>query len=443
MQRVTRASAVSEKPPLPDAEGDGGFFHPGDPATGTPATTPGAEWFNRVQEELVNVVTQLGGLALDGALDGQVASAISSAIFNAINGQNLGTAALRDVGVESGQVPEVLVETGELDPSIIPSSSTEILRKQILLNSLLDAMNEAADLRVIDAIADSYVDESLIDTGASSNYTHDAVNALISNGGAAALGTWDNTVNGAYNMSNYHTGVRFYMPGSGTVNSIRVYKGTVSNAGAHLVDLYNDNDGQPGSLLASADGGTGLGGGTGEKTATWSAPPIISEGYYWIVMPDNATGSPSESFHEVADDLSIVTCRIADSNPVTALDIATNAQGADIRIEIKIETSENMIVISSANEAALEPSTGYLMVLVEQIDAITYDTDLLLDLSKDGGVTWETLETSVINQSAQGYDVVYGSISFVTSGDQTMRYRLRSLNSKQLKVHGAIMDAEG
>ncbi|MCA3359218.1 MAG: hypothetical protein ING02_14575 [Roseomonas sp.] len=60
MQRVSRASAVASLP-SPPAGGTPGYFTGGNPGVGQPATVPGYEWFNAVQEELLAVILR-GGL---------------------------------------------------------------------------------------------------------------------------------------------------------------------------------------------------------------------------------------------------------------------------------------------------------------------------------------------------------------------------------------------
>lgn len=84
MERVTRSSALTELPARPDVEGAPGFFGPGDKTTGTPASVPGYEWFNMVQEELCNIVSELGTDELSGAAYNQVAQAILHAISQAV-----------------------------------------------------------------------------------------------------------------------------------------------------------------------------------------------------------------------------------------------------------------------------------------------------------------------------------------------------------------------
>jgi hypothetical protein len=65
MQRVNRSSAVPSMP-APPTGGLPGYFTGGNPGSGTPATTPGYEWFNAVQEELMALI-QRGGITASNA----------------------------------------------------------------------------------------------------------------------------------------------------------------------------------------------------------------------------------------------------------------------------------------------------------------------------------------------------------------------------------------
>ncbi len=59
MHRVDTSTTTGSLP-ASDAQGTPGFFTKGNPATSTPATVPGQDWFNMIQEELVHVVLQAG-----------------------------------------------------------------------------------------------------------------------------------------------------------------------------------------------------------------------------------------------------------------------------------------------------------------------------------------------------------------------------------------------
>jgi hypothetical protein len=75
MQRVTRSTAVAVQPAAPASPGPAGFFTPGNPGGGIPATIPGYEWFNAVQEELVGTIAR-GGLTPDAADQAQLRKAM-------------------------------------------------------------------------------------------------------------------------------------------------------------------------------------------------------------------------------------------------------------------------------------------------------------------------------------------------------------------------------
>lgn len=60
MQRVTRSTAVAVQPAPPASPGSPGFFTGGNPGGGIPATIPGYEWFNAVQEELLAPIARAG-----------------------------------------------------------------------------------------------------------------------------------------------------------------------------------------------------------------------------------------------------------------------------------------------------------------------------------------------------------------------------------------------
>lgn len=79
MQRVTRSTAVAVLPAPPSGAGAPGFFTGGNPGTGTPATVPGYEWFNMVQEELMSVVLA-AGLTPSAASFDQLLTAIQSLV---------------------------------------------------------------------------------------------------------------------------------------------------------------------------------------------------------------------------------------------------------------------------------------------------------------------------------------------------------------------------
>ena len=67
MQRVKRSTAIATLP-APPVGGTPGFFIGGNPGVGQPASVPGYEWFNGVQEELIGLILRGGLTASDADL---------------------------------------------------------------------------------------------------------------------------------------------------------------------------------------------------------------------------------------------------------------------------------------------------------------------------------------------------------------------------------------
>lgn len=65
MHRVDTSTAAAELP-AQDPVGTPGFFTKGSQATATPATVPGQDWFNAIQEELVAICTAAGVVLAKG-----------------------------------------------------------------------------------------------------------------------------------------------------------------------------------------------------------------------------------------------------------------------------------------------------------------------------------------------------------------------------------------
>jgi hypothetical protein len=75
MNRVDTSTAVLSLP-AQETPGDPGYFTKGNPGTGLPATVPGQDWFNAVQEELMAII-EGAGLTPDKADTDQVLEAIN------------------------------------------------------------------------------------------------------------------------------------------------------------------------------------------------------------------------------------------------------------------------------------------------------------------------------------------------------------------------------
>ncbi len=78
MQRVKRSTAVVALPSMPSG-GTPGYFSNPNPGGGVPATVPGYEWFNSVQEEICAVIAA-AGLTLNVNTTNQLLQALPAAL---------------------------------------------------------------------------------------------------------------------------------------------------------------------------------------------------------------------------------------------------------------------------------------------------------------------------------------------------------------------------
>lgn len=99
MHRIDHSTAAAAIP-APAAAGTPGYFTNGNPQTGTPATIPGADWANAVQEEICNVITGFG-LALSKTTHNQMYLAIQAAV-GGVGGGEVNTAS--NLGAGDAQV---------------------------------------------------------------------------------------------------------------------------------------------------------------------------------------------------------------------------------------------------------------------------------------------------------------------------------------------------
>ncbi|MDX9862132.1 MAG: discoidin domain-containing protein [Rhodospirillales bacterium] len=102
------------------------------PAVGQEGSAVPAAIIEHPAREIVNFILLMGLVP-----DGGDLTQLGQAVLAAIAAQNLGSSAYRDVGTAAGNVPEVLVATGKLDPAVIPAFSDTILDQLALTNARL------------------------------------------------------------------------------------------------------------------------------------------------------------------------------------------------------------------------------------------------------------------------------------------------------------------
>jgi hypothetical protein len=113
-------------------------------------------------------------------------------------------------------------------------------------------------------------------------------------------------------------------------------------------------------------------------------------------------------------------------------------------MQINLEVISNVTLVSNAFTADSAPDTGRIHIQAKPIDSITLNTDLTAEISRDGGTTFTTA-TLVAKETLSDSTVAYEDASVDISGqpdatDHTsMKWRIKTLNSKNIEVHGVVL----
>lgn len=291
------------------------------------------------------------------------------------------------------------------------------------------ALQVASDrIGLEDGIADPYTDETDINNSSSSNESHNSSSTfyksslsvsgsaedlssktyfggMSGNGGLSAA--FDGTTSQTYQNS---------ASGSGSPGTIGVALGSGNGfvlAQAKIYAPSNTGMNAPngikiyGNSSASASGGTllhtgSIGSGTA-ATATFTINNTTSyENYYAEFLFSSGT----------------VYCA---------------------ELELFSGTLQNMTLVSNSFTADAAPASAIIGVQTVENESITINTDLTAEVSRDGGTNFTSctlvLNTELGATSTKYYESASTDISSQPSGT-SMVYRIKTLNTKDIEVHG-------
>ena len=393
--------------------------------------------------------------------------------------------------VELATIPETRAGT-DASRAVTPVDLAAIvaaMKKTDLLNSLLDAMYESTALRVLDARADPFIDLSHIDAGLSFGYAHDAGNALITNSGGPTQTIYDAA--GTYTFvvpeGNTEIGVKIFgggggaggfswntSPGGGgggggytSLAALAVTPGdeitvTVGAGGNGGYGATNGADGETSSFGAHGSAGGGGGGTYGVYGGFGTGGPA------GIGTTENGEAGNTSASTAVAawggaaggtayggGARSIGPTEPGDGNPGNSYGGGGSSgwnsaadryggDGADGAVVIDwVGAYEDIAAVTTVLEATAIPTVGYMLGIVEPIDALDYEAgDIVLKMSVGDAVSWEAMAVSKVGETEDGHDVVFGEVVFAAPADTTVRAGFGTANGKQVKFHGIIADAE-
>lgn len=119
---------------------------------------------------------------------------------------------------------------------------------------------------------------------------------------------------------------------------------------------------------------------------------------------------------------------------------AETASGSWEVEEVGFTLSEDLELVSESFEAEATPTEARVCVFLEEVDAITVNTDFKAYVSRDDGTNWTQITLTNEGEYDTGKDILSGSISVSAQpSDKTMRYKLITDNLKVVKIHGASL----
>lgn len=314
------------------------------------------------------------------------------------------------------------------------------IKADLVLNAFRDQLNNGIAIQgLVDGFADEFEDASGVDAAASANETYDA------------------------------TGDKFHNPGTPVQISTsgKTLLGDMTQNGG-LVAAFDGTDVQAVAASARKGGGSadafiGVDWGAGNtKTVTrFDVIGSSDEGFY----SDNDTATITATLQGSTDNfaVSIVDLGVTSGDiDAPGLTITKDAglTASDYRYHrIKITSSDtlggkicaeckfyeggsvlNMTLVSEAQAALSAPDTALGVIWQEDVDAITLDIDLTFEASRDNGVTWTAGALSEVSLLSSGRLLTAEvNLSGQPSGT-SVRYRLKTLNTKEQRIHGVGMD---
>lgn len=103
-------------------------------------------------------------------------------------------------------------------------------------------------------------------------------------------------------------------------------------------------------------------------------------------------------------------------------------------------TTSDITLISDTITAEYSPDNGRILIVLEESDAVTPNTDLFAYISRDGGAHFATVTLSRLGKIDSLTSAFYGVASLVTQNAGTsMQYMLVSDNDKYFRIKGVVL----
>lgn len=133
---------------------------------------------------------------------------------------------------------------------------------------------------------------------------------------------------------------------------------------------------------------------------------------------------------------------------VSVLNGTGRYSGADVTADIPSSpyavSTQNMTLVGASQTADSAPTNARMVILYDPVDSVTLNTDCTLEISRDGGSTFDAF---TLTKEADYGTIDGGTVEILTTEDLTlaatsgtsMVYRFSTANNKNQRLHGVYV----
>ena len=311
---------------------------------------------------------------------------------------------------------------------------------RILANGGLVASNN------VDGFTDEFEDESGVDTVHSVNQSYDSSNDLYTSLSVSSKSEYyEGSDDGVMPIGNNNGNVRkagqsFQMSvGACTVTKVGFLAvadvGSIS--GNVKLSVQTNNGNVPSGTLVNVNASIeGIWSENSWNEFTFDTPfNLEASTTYWLVA-ETVSAQAENVRGQISNDNSspsYASGNLAYYNAGFWSAVGSN----DVSFRIYASTLNNMTLLSNTIEAENQPSKAYFVGMIEGVDAITYNTDFTIEISRDEGTNYTLGNLSYKGTYDTSKDIVSCEIPLSSqNADKTIIVRMKTLNDKVLKIHG-------
>jgi hypothetical protein len=343
--------------------------------------------------------------------------------------------------VELATVAETLA--GSSSALAVTPAGLSPLYSNVLNNAIEIADLKGSRLNMAGGIADAYDSEDDVDTVASTNESYDATNDLYSPAtgggtisGATGTNIGDLTISGglaaAYDGAT-NTAFNSCAQGAAIVSPTDEYIGKNYSSSPKKISggtIYGSNNG---GLCSGFNGSVTveLRGKNGSAPSTPGDGTLL--GSLTFTDTSNESAGRAVSSSDTATEWDYVWHRIQAAQG--------NASRTSVAEAVFIETTivNNMTLVSDAFTATAVPTVARIATFIDPQEAITINTDFTAEVSRDGGTTWTAVTLALVSNPVGTVEQYEGTVSISAQpSGSSMKYRLKTLNNKDIDVTGTV-----